>query len=145
MFHCGASFLVFVLKSFTKCLPPRHLPCPEKFLVARLHSDITLFAKRPISNNWHCSEYMCLDNCSVVCTAILCYVLHQTHSEFWHIQRYFFRCMPAYLFNHTQRYWGILTHIDTLLRHIQACSDKFTTLCNPRIFTNLSYSEPWDI
>ena len=36
-------------------------------------------------------------------------------------------------------------HIETLLRYIQACSGIFVTLCNPRIFTNLPYSEPWHI
>ena len=37
-----------------------------------------------------------LDNCSVICTLTLCYVLHQRHSEFWHIQNYLFRYMQAY-------------------------------------------------
>ena len=29
---------------------------------------------------------ICLNNCSVICTVILCYMLHQIHSEFWYIQ-----------------------------------------------------------
>ena len=28
---------------------------------------------------------LCFDNCSVISTVTLCYVLHQTHSESWHI------------------------------------------------------------
>ena len=36
----------------------------------------------------------------------------------------------------------MFTHIETLLRHTQAYSGIFSTLCNPRIFTNLPYFEP---
>ena len=50
-----------------------------------------------------------------------------------------FRYMPVYLI---QRYYDIFTHIETLLRHVQAYSDIFSTLCNPRIFKSLRYSEP---
>ena len=39
------------------------------------------------------------------------------------------------------RYWGIFTHIETLLRHTQTYFGIFSTLYNPRIFTNLPYSE----
>ena len=35
---------------------------------------------------------LCLDSCSVVCTVTLCYVLPQTHSEFWNIQHHVFVC-----------------------------------------------------
>ena len=31
---------------------------------------------------------ICLDNCSVICTVTLCYVLQQTHSEFWYIHNF---------------------------------------------------------
>ena len=40
---------------------------------------------------------------------------------------------------------SIFTHVETLLIHIQAYSSIFSTLCNPRIFTVLPYSEPWHI
>ena len=53
------------------------------------------FCKK-LLNFWQFSEYICLDNCSVICTLTLCYVLHQRHSEFWHIQNYLFRYMQAY-------------------------------------------------
>ena len=36
----------------------------------------------------------------------------------------------ASMFNHIQRFWGILTHIETLLRHIQAYSAPFGTLAS---------------
>ena len=50
MLPCGASFSwVFDENVSTK------LPCPEKFLVARLQSGIILFAKRSILNVWQCS------------------------------------------------------------------------------------------
>ena len=39
----------------------------------------------------------------------------------------------------------ISTHIEILLRHIQAYSGIFSTLCNPRLFTTYPYSEPWHI
>ena len=38
-------------------------------------------------------------------------------------------------------YWGIFTHIETLLKHTQTYFGIFSTLYNPRIFTNLPYSE----
>ena len=56
-------------------------PSPKKILVVHLHQGIILFAKRSIFNVWQCSEYVCLDNCSVNCTVTLHYVLHQTNSE----------------------------------------------------------------
>ena len=45
-----------------------------------------------------------------------------------------------------QVYAGIVNYIhQTLLRHIQAYSAKFSTLYNPRIVVTLPYSEPWHI
>ena len=35
--------------------------------------------------------------------------------------------------------WGIFTHIETLLRHMQPYSGIFRTLCNPRIFTTFTF------
>ena len=90
-------FLVFLVKS--NLLPP----CHEKFLVAQLQSGIILFAKRSILNVPQCFEYICQDKCSVICKMTLCYVLHQTLSEFWHIQYCFFQ-VCAGISNHIQRY-----------------------------------------
>ena len=42
------------------------------FLVVDPHSGIIVFAERSILNVWQCSEYICLDNCSVAFTVTLC-------------------------------------------------------------------------
>ena len=83
----------------------------------------------------------CLDNCSVICTVTLWYVLHQ---NLRHVQNsgtfsnlFFFFQVYAGIFKHTQRYWDIFTRIETLLRHVQAYAAIFSTLCIPRIFTTM--------
>ena len=48
--------IVFRRNVYLSDLLPRNCPCSEKFLVARLHSGIILFAKRSILNVWQCSE-----------------------------------------------------------------------------------------
>ena len=106
IFSCGTSFCcIFGMFScafdmFLKCLltcpsltiPPPVLsptPYPEKFhfpFCKTLHLKfLTVFWIR-----------LCFDNCSVICTVTLCYIKQQTHSEFWYIQYFFFRYMPAY-------------------------------------------------
>ena len=68
-------------------------------------------------------------------------MLHQTHSEYWHIQYSFsFRYMLAYSI-----IFSVIKAHSRILRHIQAYSGIFSTLGNPHIFTTLPYSEPWDI
>ena len=60
-----------------------NLSCPENVLIAFLHSDIILFCK---TLHLKCltvvSIRLCLDNCSVICTVTLCFVLHQTNLKF---------------------------------------------------------------
>ena len=137
MFHCGPFFLVFLTKclwNYPSC--KKNLPCPEKFMFACMHSGIITFAKRFILNVWQCFEYvsvsiafLCL--LSILNSNLMCYVLLQKHSEFWHIPN------PVYS--------GICWHIQAfsaLLRHIRAYSGIFITLCNPCVFTTLPYSEP---
>ena len=106
IFSCGTSFCCIfgifscVFDMFLKCLlpcpsstiPPPVLsptPYPEKFhfsFCKTLHLKfLTVFWIR-----------LCFDNCSVICTVTLCYIKQQTHSEFWYIQYFFFRYMPAY-------------------------------------------------
>ena len=151
MFPCGTYFSGVFDEIFIKVIqfhkPPP--PCPEKFLVAHLHSGITLFAKRSIVDVWQCSEYLCLDNCSEICTVTLCCVLHQTHSEFWHIHRCFFRYMLAYsiIFNAIEAY-SRPCEIQT--RHIQNpaigyYSGIFRALCNACIRRNLAHSKSQNI
>ena len=54
-----------------------------------------------------------------------------------------FRYIQTYsrIFSIGKAYSRILRH----LRHIQAYSGIFNILCNPCIFTTLSYSEPWHL
>ena len=115
MFPCRVSFSCAFDECLLKCpsstnpLPP----CPEKVLIVHLHSGIVPFAKRSILNVWQCSEYVCLDNCSVICIATLYYVLYQTHSEFWHIHHFvFFRYMLgcSIIFSIIRAYSCILRH-----------------------------------
>ena len=86
---------------------------------------------------------LCLDNCSVICTVTLCYVLHQAYSEFRHIQHCYFRYMSAYsmIFRVFKTYSHTLRHYSGILRIIQA----YSALCNPCIFTTLPYSDPLHI
>ena len=74
------------------------------------------------------------------------YVLYQTHLQFLHIQHSvcFFQ-VYAGIVNHIHHCQGIFMHIDTLSRHIQACSATFSTLDNPHIFATLPYPEPGHI
>ena len=131
IFHCGA-FLCFWRNVYQSALVPQ-TPALKNFWLCTCTQALMFFAKRSILNVWECSEYACFSNCSVNCTVTLWYVLHQAHSEqFWHIQHscFFFRYMPAYsiVFSIIKAYLGI-----------------FSTLCNPRIFITLPYSEPWHI
>ena len=116
------------------------LPCPEKFLVVDLYSGIILFEKHSILNDFQCPEYVCLDNCSGICTVTLCYVLHQTHWEFWHIRlSVSFSYLPAYsvIFSVIEVYSCILRHYSGIHSFIQAYSVPCVTPC---IFTNFPYS-----
>ena len=71
MFPCCTFSLRFWQNIYRSALVPRNLPYPENYSFC-----ITLHLKFLIVF-WTC---LCLDNCSVICTVTLCYVLHQTHS-----------------------------------------------------------------
>ena len=70
-------------------------------------------------------DCVCLYNCSVICTVTLCYVFHQTHSEFWRIQHSVFSgiCwhIKSYsaLLTHIQAYWDIIKAHSSLFKYIQ--------------------------
>ena len=82
---------------------------------------------------------LCPGNCSVISKMT---VLHQTHPEFWHIRH----CVCfRYMLGYTALLRCTFMHIETLLRHIQAYSGIFSTLCNPDIFTTLPYSTLWHV
>ena len=104
MFSWRAFFSCVLDKGFIE-VPYLHEASPalKTFLDVCLHSGIIYLGKCSILNVWQCSEYVCLNNCSVVCTVNSCYVLDQTHSEFWHIQN----C----LFSNMQEYWSIFSFI----------------------------------
>ena len=75
------------------------------------------------------------------------YVLHQTHSEFLHIQHcVFFFQIYASIVNHIHHYQGIFTYIETysgIFRLIQPNSAPCITwhICNLVIFWALAYLE----
>ena len=50
---------------------------------------------------------LCLNNCSVICTVTLSHVLHQSYSEFWHIQN----SVYSGIFSHIQAQSALLRHI----------------------------------
>ena len=140
MFPCGALFsgvfneIVIEVPQFHKCHPTLSwkisgcAPALIYYFFSKSHylNCLTVFWIR-----------LCLDICLVICIMTLCYVLHQTHSEyFWHIQYSVF----SGIWRHIQAYsllLSIFTHIETLLSHILTYLAIFITLCNPRIFATL--------
>ena len=68
----------------------------------------------------------CLDNYLVICTVTMCYSLHQAHIEFYHIQHSVHPGIYSGIFKFIKHYYGIITLIKALLRHIHT----------------LAYSEP---
>ena len=126
MFPCGAFFSGAFDKIFVEVPQFHKHPCPEKFLIPHLHQRITYFAKK---FHFKCltmfSIRLCLDNCSLICTVTFCYILHRTHSEFYHIQH--------------SALSGLCWHIQSysaLLRHTQGYSAPYETL---------AYSQPCHI
>ena len=81
-------FLCFFTKSLSKCLSATNLsPFPRIISgcgpALRHYSFCKTLHLNCLIVFW---IRLCLDNYSVICTVISCYVLHQTHSELWHIQ-----------------------------------------------------------
>ena len=138
MFLCGAFFLVFSTKCLSKCPNPTKPILPWKIPCWGPALRHYPFLKNDENLKWLTVSQirLCLDNCSVTCTATSCYVLHHTYSEFWHIQNSVYsdimRYIQAYsaLLRYIHAYWGILRHY----------SDILSTLCNPHI---LPYSQLW--
>ena len=119
MFPCGVSFSCAFVEIFIK-VPYYNNPPPPSSLLAFLSWKISGCA-RALMHYSFCNPplkrlavfwiRLFLDNCSVICTVNLCYVLHQTHSEFWIFSTQVSQVYSG-IFHHIQ-------HIDTLLRHIK--------------------------
>ena len=92
---------------------------------------------------WIC---LCLHNCLLICTVTLCYVLHQTHSEYWHIQNSIY----SGIFKRIQEYLALLRHFHSdggivktnsgLFRYIQH-SLLLLYINNLALFRVLAYLE----
>ena len=80
MFLCWA---IFSCDFLTKCLPkcPSSTKSPRPWKIPGCTPTLRHYSLWKTLHLWQCSECICL-NCSVICTVTLCYVLHQTHSEF---------------------------------------------------------------
>ena len=78
---------------------------------------------------------LCLDNCPVILTMTLLYVLHQTHSEFGHI----YYCFILGIFRYIRSSSALLRDIHAYWVIFKAYSGIFNTMCNPRIFTTWQY------
>ena len=70
---------------------------------------------------------LCLDNCTATCRVILCYVLHQRHSELSYWELCLFRYLQAY-----SSKLGIIKANSGLFRHVK----------HPVIHRVLAYLEP---
>ena len=108
-------------------LPPSLQPLSLKHFWLRTSLRHILFAKSSILNVWHCPEYFCLDNCSLICTVALCYVLHQKYSEFLYMQRSVFLGKSG----HIQLYSALLRHIDAYWDIIKAYCGFFRHTHHP--------------
>ena len=109
------------------------------------HSGIIIFAKHLALNAWH---WICLrlDNCSAISVVTLCYVLHQTHSEFCYIQNSFFRYVQtdSSIFRIIEVYpriLGIIKENSGLFRHIQNPMQP-SQFRNLGLFWTLAYLDP---
>ena len=114
---------------YWSALALQNFPCPEKFWLC-VCTQALFFLQNAVS--W---IRLCLDYCSLICTVTLCYVLHQTHSEFWHIQAY------SELLRHIDACWGIIKAYSGLSRHIHN-PEQPSYNDNLAIFWALAYLEP---
>ena len=127
MFPCGALFsgvfneIVIEVPQFHKCHPTLSwkiygcAPALIYYFFSKSHylNCLTVFWIR-----------LCLDICLVICIMTLCYVLHQTHSEyFWHIQYSVFSGIWRHssiliVTKHIHAYWDTIKSYSDLFSHI---------------------------
>ena len=129
-------FLVFLMKYLSKCpssktIPPPHSPALKNFWLCNWTQASLL-----LQNVWQYSEYVCLNNCLVICTATLCCVALDT-----------FKIMAYSPLSFSGICGHILSH-SALLKHIYAYSDiikaypgLFRHIECPCIFRTLPYLE----
>ena len=101
MFPYRAVFLCFWQNVYWSGLVPRNLRMPAP----RHCSFCKMLHLKCLTVFW---IHLCLDNCSIFCTVTLCYVLHQTHSQFWRIQN---PVVFSGVFKNIQAYSALSSHI----------------------------------
>ena len=141
----GPFFLVFLTKSLSKCPSFTNALALKNFWF-RTCTSALLFSQKKF--HFKCltmfSIRLCLDNCSLICTVTFCYVLHRTHSEFYHIQHSAFSGLcwhiQSYsaLLRHIHAYWDSINAYSGLLRDIQPLM-KPSHIHNLAIFWALAY------
>ena len=129
---------MFLIKCLLKCHSSVKRPLPWKLLVASLLQAL-FFLQNALSYTFDSVLNMPrLDNYSIICTVTLCYVLHQTRSEFWHVQNYLFRYIQAY-----PRILSIIKAYSCILRDCQGMFRLIYLYSAP--FLTHAYSEPYHI
>ena len=128
MFLCRPSFCVFH-KMFIKVPYFYNLsPLPWKIagwaLVLRHCSFCKTTPLKCLTMFW---IHLCLNKCSVICSVTLCFILHQTHLELWHIQH----SVCSDICRHIQLYSALLRHIHPYLDIIKAFSGLFRRIQQP--------------
>ena len=114
VFQLGFFFLAFLTKYLSKCTRSTKISFHWKncrwALALRHYSFCKTLHLKCLTVFW----IRLSDNCSVICTVTLFYVLYQIHPKFWHIQNFIYsgicRHIQAYsaLWRHIQAYWGII-------------------------------------
>ena len=153
-FSMGSLFPVFLTKCLLKCHSSTN-PLPLTWNISGGASALRHYSFCKTLHLEYLTVFwmrLCLDNCSVICTVTLCYVLHQTHSEFWHIHHsVFFFFFFSGICWHIQLYSPLLRHIRALLgifRFTQAYSALCTTshIHNLTIFrTGSLFKTMWNV
>ena len=138
----GFCFHLFLPKFLSNCPSSTKLLLPLKIYGCAAALRNYSFCKKL---HHKCLEvfliHLCLDNCSVICEVTFRNVLHQTHSEFRHIQN----SVYSDIFTHSPANLALLRNIHAYWGIIKGYSALFNTLCNPRICATLPYSELWHI
>ena len=96
------SLFVFLTKCLSKCPSSTTSPALKNFWCHTCNQELFFLQNASCLTVFSIQIY--LDNCSVMCTVTLCYVLRQTYPVFWHIQYSIFFQVHASIFNNINRY-----------------------------------------